>query len=76
MQNKSYIVVTVHYIDNWELHSSVLDVFEVAESHTEANCVENLTKLANEWKISDRIVTIVTDRGCNIVKELKSLHHS
>lgn len=68
VQNKSYVGVTVHYIDNWELQSSVLDVFEVAESHTAANCGETLTKVATEWEISDKVVTIVTDRGRNIVK--------
>ena len=68
VQNKSYIGVTVHYIDNWELKSSILDVFEVAESHTAVNCGETLTKVATEWEISDKVVTIVTDRGRNIVK--------
>ena len=68
VRNKSYIGVTVHYIDNWKLHSSILDVFKVSESHTAANCGETLTNVAIGWEISDKVVTIVTDRGRNIVK--------
>jgi hypothetical protein len=68
VQNRSYIGITVHYVEKWSLQSKVLDVFEVPGSHTAKVCGETLTKVAMEWNISDKIITIVTDRGRNIVK--------
>jgi len=68
VQNRSYIGITVHFVKNWSLQSKVLDVFEVPGSHTAEVCGETLTKVAVDWNISDKIITIVTDRGRNIVK--------
>lgn len=69
--NHSYLGVTVQFIENWSLHSSILDVVEVPESHTAEVCGETLTRVVNEWHISDKVFTIVTDRGSNIVKGVR-----
>jgi hypothetical protein len=68
IQNRSYIGVTVHFVEEWTLHSKVLDVFEVSESHTAEACGRILTNVAVDWNITSKVLTIVTDRGRNIVK--------
>ena len=67
-QNRSYIGVTVHFIENWQLNSLVLNVIEVSESHTANVCGKLLCDIAAEWEIEDKVLCIVTDRGRNIVK--------
>jgi len=69
--NHSYLGVTVHFVEEWSLRSSILDVVEVPESHTAEVCGETLTRVMNEWHISDKVFTIVTDRGSNIVKGVR-----
>lgn len=67
-QNKAYLGITVHFIEEWTLKSCVLDVFEVAESHTAEVCGQTLVNTAEKWGIKDKVNCIVTDRGRNIVK--------
>lgn len=68
IQNRSYIGITVHFIEDWILQSKVLEVLEVNESHTAPVCGKVLCDVAENWDISDKVLTIVTDRGRNIVK--------
>jgi hypothetical protein len=71
IQNRSYIGVTVHFIEQWLLKSFVLDVLEVSESHTAEVCGRTLENVANEWEIAEKVMVIVTDRGRNIVKGIE-----
>lgn len=63
-----YIGITVHFIEDWILQSKVLEMLEVNESHTAPVCGKVLRDVAKDWDISNKVLTIVTDRGRNIVK--------
>jgi len=58
----SNLGVTVHFVEEWSLQSS-MDV--VCLKAILLKYVEKLTKIMNDWHISDKV--IVTDRGRNIV---------
>ncbi|XP_060847297.1 E3 SUMO-protein ligase ZBED1-like [Rhopalosiphum padi] len=76
---KSYITVTCHFIYNDNLYSPVIATREVCESHTGENIASALSYIFNEWNITDKIVTIVSDSGANIKnainEHLKKYHH-
>lgn len=69
----SFMAVTCHYIENYEMKSCLLDCFEVSERHTSENLAEELLKVAREWKIEHKVVCCVTDNAANIVKAIKLL---
>lgn len=64
--NKSYITVTCHFIYDNNLYSPVLAIREVFDSHTGLNIATTLKNIFNEWGITNKIVTIVSDNGSNI----------
>lgn len=69
MQNKSFIGVTVQYVQGMEMKSACLDVLKLNQSHTAAYISSSLQNILNKWKISkDKIVAVVTDNGANIVR--------
>jgi len=76
---KSYITVTFYFIYNDNLYLPVIVNREVCESHTGENIASALLYIFNEWNITDKIVTIVSDSGANIKnainEHLKKYHH-
>lgn len=76
---KSFLSVTVHYIKDFKLMSSVLSTKEVVEAHTALNTSAALMGILNEWEIFDKITTIVTDNAANmkkaVIEELRKHHH-
>ena len=66
--SQSYITVTCHFIDNsWQLKSYVLETFHLSVSHTAENIASELIRIANEWRISEKVVALVTDNTSNAV---------
>jgi hypothetical protein len=82
LNSKSYLGVTMHFIQNLQLVSVVLDVHPLSERHTADYLRETITKIQKSWNISNsKVVCIVTDGGANIVKasndlfgEIRHLH--
>ncbi|XP_072375154.1 E3 SUMO-protein ligase ZBED1-like [Diabrotica undecimpunctata] len=71
MQTLSYLGFTIHYVDmeDHELKSMMLGVYELNERHTAEYIAEKLENLCTEWNLKkDYITTIVTDGGPNMVK--------
>lgn len=64
--NTAYITVTCHFIFDDILYSPVLATREVHGAHTGENVAASLRDIFNEWEISTKIVTIVSDNGANI----------
>lgn len=58
----AFMSVTCHFIENFKMESRLLDCFEFAERHT----ADNLSRIAREWNINDKIVACVTDNAYNI----------
>ena len=64
---ESYVTVTCHFLDgSWILKSRVLATYEVRAAHTAENIAEELLKVAQEWKVADKIVCIITDNASNM----------
>lgn len=68
LQTKGYLTLTSHYITpSWELKSPVLATVQLTSEHTAINIASELQKLANEWEINDKVVSIVTDNAANMI---------
>jgi hypothetical protein len=68
VQTKGYITLTSHYITPfWELKSPVLATVQLTSKHTAINIASELEKLANEWEIKDKVVSIITDNAANMI---------
>ncbi|GFO47760.1 Zinc finger bed domain-containing protein 1 [Plakobranchus ocellatus] len=66
---QGYMTVTAHFISNdWKMMSHVLETSRMVESHTAENIASKLTRVMEEWKISDKISAVVTDNAANVVK--------
>lgn len=78
INNRSYLAVTAHFIENnGKLSSICLACEEFDQRHTLNNLANYLKNVAVEWKINYKIVAIVTDNAANItaaVNELKFRH--
>jgi len=72
--NTSYLGVTCHYINNWKLHSRVLETLKMTESHTSKNIMELISTVFNTWCIANKICAIVCDNAPNMVKGVQNIN--
>ena len=64
LNNVSYLGITCHFIDNYELQSINIGVTELNDHHTSANLNKWMLDIIKTWKISmDSIVIVVTDNA-------------
>ncbi|XP_046800992.1 E3 SUMO-protein ligase ZBED1-like [Lucilia cuprina] len=69
MQNKSFVGVTIHFLDKLKLLSGTLGVFELTESHTSAYIKEKLKEIFAEWHISvPKVSAVITDNDSTVMK--------
>lgn len=69
MQTRSFLGVTIHFLDEDRMTSVTLGVYELAESHTAEYIGRMLLQTCHEWCIdSEKVFTVVTDGGANVVK--------
>lgn len=74
MSEKSFLGVTIHYIDGIKLAACNIAVRELKSNHTAQYIVEILREILTDWNIElTKIRTIVTDNGTNMVAAAKSL---
>ena len=65
--SESYVTITCHYLtSSWELKSRVLTTYQVKMGHTAENIAAELLKVAQAWKIDNKISSIVTDSAANM----------
>lgn len=69
----SYMSVTCHYIEDFNMKSSLLDCFILTERHTSEQLAFKLNQVAEDWKIKDKVVACVTDNAQNIKKAVKEV---
>ncbi|KAF0761937.1 zinc finger BED domain-containing protein 1-like, partial [Aphis craccivora] len=75
MNSKSYLGVTVHFINNKEIMSGMLDVYPLSERHTADYLAEMLMEVQNKWNItSSKVVCVVSDGAPNIVKAINDTY--
>ena len=71
-QALGYITVTCHFIDSsWVLKSAVLVTTNVTNDHTAENIAEELKRVTDEWKITNKVVAVVTDNAANIAAAVR-----
>jgi hypothetical protein len=69
MQARSFLRVTIHFIDGLNLTSFTLGVYDLEERHAAEYLAQKLTETCTLWGIRKESVTaVVTDSGANIVK--------
>lgn len=68
--NKAYLTVTIHFIHNSKLYSQTISTREVAEEHSAIILGSVLKSIFEEWQITEKIVTIVSDNAPNIKKAI------
>ncbi|KAF7286699.1 hypothetical protein GWI33_004325 [Rhynchophorus ferrugineus] len=61
-----YVTVSVHFLENSELRSNVLQTNEVRGNQNSSEIAEELQDIFNNWNINDKIVTVVSDNSENI----------
>ncbi|XP_053554170.1 thyroid hormone receptor alpha isoform X1 [Bombina bombina] len=65
---ESYVTVTAHYVSkDWKILSHVLQTRAVYESHTGSHLAELLSRVVEEWQLSDKSVVLVTDNASNMI---------
>lgn len=68
IKNEAFIGITIHYITNeWELKHFTLEVLRVTGSHTGNAIYEILTKLLEDFNLKEKVISITTDNGSNMV---------
>lgn len=70
-----YITVTIHFIQNAELHTSAIQTSEVKGSQTGLQIAAELTEIFSKWNITEKIVTVVSDNGANIKSAINDYLH-
>ena len=76
--NRAFLALTSHFIFENKLKSAVLAATEISEWHTAENIAAAISTIFEEWSISTKVITIVSDNGANIKKAIENLnkrHH-
>ncbi|CAG9788197.1 unnamed protein product [Diatraea saccharalis] len=66
--NKSFISLTAHYIYEYKLKSVVISTSEIQIQHTAENIALAIQEVMDQWQISSKVVTIVTDNAAAMKK--------
>lgn len=65
--NDSYTAVTAHYInENLEMKSIALECAVSDFAHTSRNLADDLSRVINEWELSNKVAMVTTDNANNI----------
>ncbi|WVZ76804.1 hypothetical protein U9M48_024737, partial [Paspalum notatum var. saurae] len=63
-QNKSYMCVTAHWVDdNWCIQKRILNFFHVEGRHTGAKLAETFTEVMVKWYVEKRLFALTLDNA-------------
>uniref|UniRef100_A0AAQ5Y0H8 BED-type domain-containing protein n=1 Tax=Amphiprion ocellaris TaxID=80972 RepID=A0AAQ5Y0H8_AMPOC len=72
---ESYLTVKGHFIDkDWQMQSCNLAAIHVAVQHTADNISELLVTITDDWDITSKVQTVVTDSGANMVSAVRKTY--
>ncbi len=73
--NSSFLAVTCHWWNQKKdkLDSSILDCHRVLGHHTATMIKEEVEKILEEFNIKEKVLTMVTDSGSNVVKAARDM---
>ena len=67
-----YIGITLHYLtEQMELRDILVCVEPIKYSHTGSNIYKTIQIKLNEFNLTNKITTVITDNGSNMVKAIK-----
>ena len=67
-----YIGITLHYLtEQMELRDILICVESIRYPHTGSHIRETIQIKLNEFNLTDKITTVITDNGANMVKAIK-----
>ncbi|XP_051805338.1 E3 SUMO-protein ligase ZBED1-like isoform X1 [Acanthochromis polyacanthus] len=70
-----YLSLTVHFIDEWQLRTRVLETAYFPTEHTGEMIAQGLTSMLSSWDLKEEnLVAITTDNGANVVKAAELNH--
>ncbi|CAG9827342.1 unnamed protein product [Diabrotica balteata] len=71
MSCRSFLGVTVHFIEDRKLTSVSIDLSELSERHTSDYISTQLLEILNRWNIDlEKVEAVVTDGGTNMLKAI------
>ncbi|XP_077065477.1 E3 SUMO-protein ligase ZBED1-like [Siphateles boraxobius] len=74
LSNHNYLGVTSHYFDpQWNLQSHALTVIKTEERHCADAVAEHFMKVAREWNIEHKVVSLTTDSARNMIAAARQL---
>ncbi|CAB4438458.1 unnamed protein product [Rhizophagus irregularis] len=66
--NTAFLGITMHYItNNWTMKKCLLDFISIEGSYSAALILTKLTDVLQEFNISNRIISLTTDNGSNML---------
>ena len=64
----AFLGITLHYINgDWQLKKCLLDFLPIEGPHSARSILNKLINLLQEFNISDRVISITTDNGSNML---------
>ncbi|XP_046666815.1 E3 SUMO-protein ligase ZBED1-like [Homalodisca vitripennis] len=77
--NKFFITITAHFIYDFKSYSVILATEEIKKAHTGENIAEAIRNILEKFRVTDKVITVVTDNAENmrkaISKDLNMHHH-
>ncbi|XP_059190842.1 E3 SUMO-protein ligase ZBED1-like [Centropristis striata] len=74
LSNHNFLGVTAHFYDpEWKLESYALTVMKTEERHCADAVAEHFMKVAREWDIEHKVVSLTTDRARNMIAAARQL---
>lgn len=67
LTTESYITMTCHFIQDWELKTAALQTHSTDERHTAENLADHLKAAAEEWGVLGKVCACVHDNASNMV---------
>lgn len=70
----SYITYTYHYMHQWQINTFVLKTTAFGQSTTSENIKQHFEDTLEEFKLTEKNITVVTDGGSNMIKACRLLN--
>jgi hypothetical protein len=72
----SYLGITIHWVNTeWQMQILLLDIVLLHDAHTAENITDTICNILCDFVIGDRLLSITTDNGANMVKMGHLLHN-
>ena len=73
-QHRTYISLTVHFVDaSFQMRSRCLQTPEILQDHSADSISEVLSEMLIDWKIKERVIGATTDNAKNITNAIEQM---